>query len=406
MDASSSALFDSPRAWQVDCAGFLACFVGFGVLYSFGIFLRPMSAEFGVSHAVMATLFSFMSILSYVLGPFTGNLADHIGPRKVVLAGAGFMAAGLITTARAHSYLAAFLCLGLGVGIGLACLFVPAMAAVGEWFKRNRDLAIGIAISGIGCGTLAAAPIGAALIRHYGWRSAMTLFGVAAGVLLLISALLMAIPPVKVTQQRSGDAVWQKVRTARFSVMYLALTLSATAILIALVYLPAFAEHAGISRVRAAALVGYLGGASVISRLGLDGIAKKVGIMRVYEASFVCVAVACVVWIFVTSHLGLILFSIMLGIGYGGVAALTPAVAIDIFGLEDLGELLGIMLTAFGTASVAGPPLAGYLVDRSGSYHDIVWYALLTSVLGVVMVLALRRYTPAIALEKSEGVAA
>ncbi len=406
MEASSSALHDSPRAWLVDAGGFVACFVGFGVLYTFGIFLRPMCLQFGVTHAVMATLFSFMSILSYVFGPFTGNLADHIGPRKVVLAGTVFMAAGLIATARAHSYLAAFICLGLGVGIGLACLFVPAMAAVGEWFKRNRDLAIGIAISGIGCGTLAAAPIGATLIRHYGWRSAMTVFGVAAGVLLLLSTVLMATPPVKVTPKQGGGAVWKKVRTARFSVMYVALTLSAIAVLIALVYLPAFAEHAGISRVRAAALVGYVGGASVISRLGLDGIAKKVGIMWVYEASFVCVAVACVVWLFVTSHGGLILFSIVLGIGYGGVAALTPAVAIDIFGLEDLGELLGIMLTAFGTASVAGPPLAGYLIDRSGRYHDIVWYALLTSVLGVIMVLALRSYTPAIAVDKSEGVAA
>ncbi len=406
MDNSSSPLFDSPRAWLVDGAGFLACFVGFGVLYTFGIFLRPMSIEFGVSHAVMSTLFSFMSLLSYLLGPFTGNLADRIGPRKLVLAGAVFMAAGLITTARTHSYLSAFACLGIGVGTGLACVFVPSTAAVGEWFKRYRDLALGIAISGIGCGTLAAAPVGAALIRDYDWRHAMTIFGIAGGALLLISALLMATPPVNVERNGGNRAVWEKVCTTRFSVLYVALVLSATAILIALVYLPALAESEGMSRVAAAALVGYIGGASVVSRLGMDAIAKRLGIMRVYQASFVCVCAGCIVWMYVTSHLGLVLFSIILGIGYGGVAALTPAVAIDMFGLAGLGELLGILLTAFGTASVVGPPLAGYLVDRSGHYRDIVWYALLTSILGVIMVFVLQKYSPAVALDKGKGAAA
>lgn len=406
METSLAARLDSPRAWLVDAAGFLACFVGFGVLYSFGIFLPPMRAEFGVSHAVMSTLFSFMSILSYVLGPFTGNLADRIGPRKVMLAGAGLMAAGLIATARMHSFLSAFACLGIGVGAGLACVFVPSMAAVGEWFQRNRDLALGIAISGIGCGTLAAAPIGAALIRDYGWRNTLTIFGIAGGALLLLSALWMAAPPTNATSRGSGQGVWKKVRTARFSVMYVALFLSATAILIAMVYLPALAEHEGMTRVAAASLVGYIGGASVVSRLGLDAVAGKLGILRVYQFSFFIVCAACFVWMYVTSHMGLVLFSIILGVGYGGVAALTPAVAIDMFGLEGLGELLGILLTAFGSASVAGPPLAGYLVDRSGNYRDIIWYALLTSVLSVIMVLVLRGYSPADALDQREEAAA
>ena len=399
-------MLDSPRAWLVDAAGFLACFVGFGVLYSFGIFLRPMMAEFGVSHAVMSMLFSLMSILSYLLGPFTGNLADRIGPRKVVLAGTGFMAAGLIITARMHSLPSVFACLGIGVGVGLACVFVPSMAAVGEWFRRYRELALGVAISGIGCGTLAAAPVGAALIRDYGWRNTMTIFGIAGGALLLLSGLWMAGPPVNVNNPGSNHGVWEKVRTPRFSVMYVALVLSATAILIALVYLPALAEHEGMSRVAAAALVGYIGGASVVSRLGLDAIARKLGILRVYQASFICVCAACFVWMYVTSHQGLVLFSILLGIGYGGVAALTPAVAIDMFGLEGLGELLGILLTAFGTASVIGPPLAGYLIDRSGNYRDIIWYALLTSFLGVIMVLVLRKYSPPITMDQGESAAA
>jgi len=62
-----------------------------------------------------------------------------------------------------------------------------------------------------------------------------------------------------------------------------------------------------------------------------------------------------------------------MGISYGGVASLTPAVAIQIFGLENIGELLGFLLMSYGVAAVVGPPIAGILVDRSGNYRDIIY---------------------------------
>ena len=72
---------DSPRAWLIVVAAFFASFVAFGVSYSFGIFLKPLATEFGVSHAVMSTLFSVLIVLSLFLSPLTGDIADHLGPR-------------------------------------------------------------------------------------------------------------------------------------------------------------------------------------------------------------------------------------------------------------------------------------------------------------------------------------
>jgi MFS family permease len=158
--------------------------------------------------------------------------------------------------------------------------------------------------------------------------------------------------------------------------------------------------------VAAAALVGYVGGASVVSRIGLDLLSEKIGLMKVFQLSFVIVCAACALWIYLHGHLGLAVFALLLGTGYGGVAALTPAVAAHMFGLEDFGELLGILLTAFGLASVAGPPFAGYLVDRSGNYREIIWYALLASALAVVSVVALSKRSVAVEEEKTERAAA
>src|SRR5580704_18120561 len=133
MQNSSPPAFDSARAWIVSCAAFVASFVAYGFLYSFGTFLSPIGSSLGVGHALMSTLFSCMSLSGYLLGPLTGDWADHVGPRKVMAAGAVVFTGGLIATAHAHNFAVAFACLGVGVGAGLASVYVPSLAAVGEW---------------------------------------------------------------------------------------------------------------------------------------------------------------------------------------------------------------------------------------------------------------------------------
>jgi MFS family permease len=394
MNSSPSPGFDSSRAWIVACAAFLASFVAYGFLYAFGVFLKPMGSALGVGHAVMSSLFSCMSLSGYLLGPVAGDVTDHIGPRKVMLAGSLVFTAGVIATAHAQSFLVAFPLLGLGVGAGLASVYVPSLAAVGEWFKKERDVALGIAVSGIGVGTLVVAPLAASLIRDYGWRTTLTIEGLAGGALLFVSALFMFKPPIKVEKKKKKDgrAIWEKVRSRPFLLVYLSRMLTGIPVFITMVYLPALAAKEGVSSVSAAALVGYIGAGSLLSRLGLNTAAEKIGAIIPFQFSCVCVAIACVIWLYAYSYPSLVVFVIVMGISYGGVAALTPAVAIQIFGLENIGELLGFLLTSYGAAAVIGPPLAGVIVDHTGNYRDIVWLCLLTSLAGVAAALVLKRH--------------
>ncbi len=405
MQNSSPPAFDSARAWIVSCAAFVASFVAYGFLYAFGAFLRPIGSALGVGHAVMALLFSCMSLTGYLLGPLTGDWADHVGPRKVMAGGALVFTAGLLATAHAHSFVVAFACLGIGVGAGLASVYVPSLAAVGEWFKKERAMALGIAVSGIGVGTLVAAPLSAWLIREYGWRNTLTIQGVGGGSLLLLSALFMFKPPVKVESKRGGRAVWAKVRSRPFVLVFLSRMLTGIPVFVTMVYLPALATKEGVASVSAAALVGYIGAGSLLSRIGLNAAAEKIGAIIPFQFSCVLVAVACIIWMFAFSYPALVVFVVVMGISYGGVASLTPAVAIQIFGLENIGELLGFLLMSYGVAAVLGPPIAGILVDRSGHYRDIIWFALIASLAGVVASWLLRGAQPVPETEASEAVA-
>src|SRR5882757_2006939 len=81
-------LFDSPRAWRMVAATFVALFATYGVAYSFGAFFKPMAAEFGADRSATSAVFSITVLAWCVLGPLTGHLSDRFGPRIIVATGA------------------------------------------------------------------------------------------------------------------------------------------------------------------------------------------------------------------------------------------------------------------------------------------------------------------------------
>jgi len=385
----SSAWIDSPRGWVVVAGAFFVTFVGFGVTYTFGVFLRPIGVTFNASHATMTTLFATLSVLSFFLAPLTGEIADRIGPHYVLGAGALLMGAGLLLTARVHTFPLLFLTYGGLIGAAVACLYVPSIAAVGEWFKKYRDIALGISISGIGCGTLVAAPLAAHLTAHYGWRSAFETFAWASTAILLICATLVSRPPG--LQEKQKIDVWPKVRTPTFWLLYGALVFCGIAIYVAFVFISPFAMDIGATHVAAAALIGYIGASSVVGRLGLNALAERYGLLRMYKASYWILLLGCSIWLVSHDYPTLVIFALVLGVGYGGIAAMTPAVAAARFGIEGLGELLGLLMTAFGVACLVGPPAAGIMADRTHDYHWPVFIAVATALAALVVVVQVKK---------------
>lgn len=401
--ANPKAGIDSPRAWLIVVGAFFVAFVGFGVTYTFGVFLKPIGASFGASHAAMSAIFSTLTVLSFFLAPLTGDLADRIGPRYVVGTGALLMGAALLLTARVHSFPLLFVTYGIGVGMAMACIYIPAIAAVGEWIKRHRDIALGIAISGIGCGTLVAAPLAAHLTTHFGWRSAFEIFGWASTAILLGCAALLSRPPV--LRAKDTANVPAMMRTRSFALLYVSLVFCGVAIFVAFVFVTVYAMDIGASHVAGAALIGYIGAASVVGRLGLNALAPRFGLLNVYKVSYWILLASCGIWMVSHTYPMLVLFAVVMGVGYGGIAAMTPAVAAARFGIEGLGELLGMLMTSFGVACLVGPPLAGVLADATHDYKWPVFLAAAAAVLAIISVTPLRASAP-VASAKAEAATA
>jgi predicted MFS family arabinose efflux permease len=216
-------------------------------------------------------------------------------------------------------------------------------------------------------GTLAGAPLAAALIAEHGWRRAHVLLGIGGSLLLVVAAIVARRPPRSV-----GEEPWalrDVVRSGEFRAMYVATFLASVALFVPFVYLPTAALAEGVSPVAAATLIGVIGVASVVGRLAIGALADRVGRVRTFQASFAVLAASFVIWLVAGSWPWLLGFAVVLGTGYGGWIALQPTVLAEMFGVRGLGGLVGLVYTAAGVGALVGPPLAGILIDASGGYR-------------------------------------
>lgn len=388
--ARELARFDSGRSWRMVAVAFVAMFVVYGIAYSFGAFFKPMAAEFGAGRSSTSAVFSLTVLVWCVLGWPAGHLSDRFGPRVVVGAGAIVMGCGLVLTAFINRLWIGYLTYSLGVGIGIATAYVPMVAVVGGWFLRRRNSALGIAVAGIGCGTVLVAPACAAMIQRLGWRETDLILGVAATVLLLGCAAIAERPPVHVTP--SAIDVRVAVRTPAFGLLYLNSFLSSMALFVPFVYLPAFAHDHGANEIASSALISIIGGASVIGRLGLGAIADRTSTIRLYQACYLLLAGSFGLWLFGSSYATLVVFAIAMGTGYGGFVALSPAVLAELFGVARLGTVMGILYTSGGVGALLGPPIAGMIIDYTGSYRGAIVYSLVGALASFAVLIPLSRY--------------
>jgi MFS family permease len=377
------------RRWPVVAAAFASMFTVFGVAYSFGAFFDPMSREFHVDAASTSAVFSITAFLYFTLGSVTGAVADRLGPRPVLLFGTAVMAAGLLMTAWAGSIVVAYVGYGLGVGIGTACGYVPMVAVVGAWYTRGRSLAIGVAVTGIGLGTLLVPPLAAALIGRLGWRETYLVLGAAATVVLVACSVVAGRPP-GIAPHANDLRLGRAVRTPQFLGMYTTGLLASFSLFIAFVHIAPFAARHGAGPVAAAALIGAIGIGSTAGRVAFGWVAERLGSVRAFQLSVLVLGLSFAVWLAVPQYPGLFAFAVALGLGYGGWVALSPSVIADLFGAQGMGGTVGFLYTSAGVGALLGPLAAGFIVDRSGSYTVAVVAALVLGLLAIGPILPLR----------------
>jgi MFS family permease len=364
--------------WFVVAAAFGITFIGFGSAYTFSAFVESLQRDFGASRGSVSLVFSLAGFLYFGLGVVSGPLADRFGPRRLAVAGMIMTGLGLAAASVARSLLEVYAAYGLGVG----CAYVPAIGAVQRWFVRRRGFASGLAVSGIGVGTLVMPPLATLLIEDLGWRGAYLALGGLAVVLGGGLALLIESDPRDRNlgpdgdtpqsgaqrAQPEGDTVHDAVRSRRFISLYAACLICAFGVFVPFVHLVPYARDHGVAPASAVLLLGVIGVGSTAGRFFLGGLADRMGRQLSLLLMFAGMAFALAIWAFSSQFWSLAAFAFVYGVFYGGWVAVLPAVVMDYFGGRNVSGLIGILYTSVAFGTLIGPSAAGFAFDFSHSY--------------------------------------
>ena len=181
--------------------------VGVNARTAFSLLFPPILTEFGWDRGVVAGVFSFGFFVSAFLSPFVGRLMDRKGPRFVVEIGAILLAIGLALAPLSREPWQLYLTLGMLVGAGGNLLGYGVQSQfIPNWFVRRRGLAIGIAFSGVGIGSIVLLPWLQHVISRDGWRSACWLLALITIVVVVPLNLLLRRRPQEIGLNPDGDA--------------------------------------------------------------------------------------------------------------------------------------------------------------------------------------------------------
>lgn len=370
------------HGWVVVAGAFAVSFVGFGSAYTFSAFVESLQQDFAASRGSVSLVFSLAGFLYFGLGIMSGPLADRWGSRRLAVAGMVLTGMGLVAASAARSLTEVYVAYGLGVGLGVGCSYVPVLGAVQRWFIRRRGFASGLAVSGIGVGTLVMPPLASLFIEDMGWRNAYLALGCLATVVGVSMALFIENDPRDRGLVPDGDTLQSgahlarpqgfslrdAIRSRRFIGLYVACLIGSFGLFVPFVHLVPYAMDHGVPQSSAVLLLGVIGIGSTAGRFLLGGLADRMGRQLGVLVMFAGMALALGVWAFSTVFWALAAFAFAFGVFYGGFVALLPALVTDYFGGRNAGGIIGALYTSVAFGTLIGPSAAGFAFDLSHSY--------------------------------------
>ena len=356
------------------------------ISYCFGLFLKPMTLEFGWDRGALAAVYSMIVLVTGSLGILSGRLTDRYGPRPIVTIGGLLIGIAFILMSRINSLWQVYLIWGFLVGVGFSFCLIPVMTIIPRWFVKGRGMVMGIAMAGRGIGGIISPLLAQWLISDYGWRWTFFILGLIALVLIISIAQFMRHSPqrmglkpyggdeiAEVKQSQStaieGLSFSQAIRTSRFWLFGFILASVFFCLGTIMVHIVPYAGDTGIPAITAASVLSIAAGISIIGRLIIGFISDRIGGRLILTICLILLTLSIIWLLFAEKTWMFYVFAVIFGLSYGGFTLLLPVVTAELFGLASLGIIIGgiTFMTTLGDA--VGAPVSGTIFDITGSYR-------------------------------------
>jgi MFS family permease len=378
--------------------------VGIGTYVSFGVFFKPLLAEFDWSRATLSGAHSLTFLISGIVGILVGRLSDLFGPR-ILMTVAGFLCGfALLLTSRINTPLQLYLFYSVLFGIGLSAVDVIALSTTARWFIRKRGTMTGLVKMGTGSGQFIMPLLASMLITGYGWRTSYTVIGILVMVSLIAVAQLlrrdpglMGLLPDAARAEPSGPGLVEKGTSFReamvnrqFWTVFFANLAACFSLLSIMLHIVPHATDLGIDSGAAAGILSTIGGVSVVGRFVVGRAIDRIGNRCSMILCFVLL-ITVLLWLQLAKELWMLyIFAAVYGFTHGGFFTLISPIVAEYFGLRSHGLLFGMAVFAGTVGGFIGPIFSGYIFDVTGGYRIAFLGCICAAVIGLGLILSLK----------------
>ena len=366
--------------WWIVLASVLGLLVGNGPVmqFTFGTLLSPITRQFGWSRGLVSSAMVVGLWMTGIATPVVGRLVDRFGIRAVALPAVVVFSLATASVAWVPASPAAFTALYALMGLGAAgqtpLIYAKAITAR---FDRQRGLALGIAMAGVGLGAALVPQFAQEMIGIAGWRGAYAGLGVLTFVVAFPAVALFVGRPAadqhvvvrRVSAVRlPGLTGLEALRTARFwSLAFSFFIVSGTTGGVISHLVPLMSDR-GVSPQTATAMVGIAGTALIGGRLLSGFLLDRIHAPYVAAVFFLAPLMGIVVLLTTLRPEGAALGTVLVGTGLGAEVDLIAFLLSRYLGMRCFGEIYGYFFSIFMLGAGLGPFAMGVSYDRAGSY--------------------------------------
>jgi MFS family permease len=399
------------KGWRVVLAACFGVMAGFGSLfvYTFAVFVKPLSAQFGWNREAISLGFGLAAMTVGACSPLIGRLIDRNGPRRIILPcmtvfGLAIASLGLLRSGLWQFYAT---CVVIGL-VGNGAAHLAYSRSISTWFQQRLGTALAFVMVGAGLGAMILPVVAQTVLSRFGWRAAYFALG---GLALLLGLPLSwryvfersdavrseSSPATAATHStpktHSGLTFQQGLRAYAFWIIVAVLFVSSISMNGAITHLSALLTDRGITARDAALCAAILGGSSVLGRIATGWLLDRFFGARVAFAVSLITAGGIFLLARADSFSAGCFAAVLIGVGAGGEAAITPYLLTRYFGLRAFSTLYGLTWTFYAAAGAIGPVILGRAFDSTGSYSSLLVLLAASLALAAGMNLFLPKYS-------------
>lgn len=370
------------------------------VFYTHGVFVLPLTQEFGWSRGATQFAFSFVMMSAALTGPMIGGLSDKFGARRVALISMFALSLSFASLSLTTDNILVYYALWIVMSVIAAGTFpVTWTRGVNSWFDQNRGLALGLTMMGTGLVAAVGPSYAAWLIENFGWRDAYR----AIGATLLVVAFPVAYfffrerdaeeVAIHSTTANTGVTLREALSDYRFWAMGIALLFVCYGVGGLITNLVPMLTDKGLPLEYAVEKAGLVGIMVIVGRLVVGYLVDRIWAPAVACVFLILPAASCLLLAQdLPSGLMISISALLIGLAAGAELDLIAYLSSRYFGLKNYGKIYGAQFVFFAVGSGAAPAVFGWSQDITGSYGLILYSTAALFVIGALLMLVMGPY--------------